>query len=80
MIVKTRANRRKLEFLKGTTIIQDKETLEQLISSPSEKVRLIFRFLLSPISIKKDCDNLIIEYEKMLLKGSPFNQKAVPSG
>lgn len=50
----TRGNRRKLEFMREFEVIEDQETLKQIINGENNgKINLIFRYLLSPIEIKK---------------------------
>lgn len=51
--IKTRANRRKLEFMREFEIIEDEETLEAILNSSDDKrINIIFRYLLTPIEIK----------------------------
>lgn len=54
------------------TIIGNLESLNKLLITPTNKVRIIFRFLLAPLEINGNNSELSIKFKRNQLQGEPF--------
>jgi len=77
---KARALRRKVELFKNHfEVLESEADVEQLLNTDSEKINIIFRFLVRPVSFEKDKKGFVksITLKRQKLEGEHYKQTAI---